>query len=162
MADWGGAGVVLAGSIPYSVALIIATVRARASERWPRVEGALARSQFFIGDTDVIRYRRRGLESLPRSEHLFGALPIIAYDYRVGEVSYIGTRLRFGPILNLPAGHWIRVHPRGATVSVAYDPRQPKMSVLEPGISPALACSLAIALAFVGVGLWWLLVSLRS
>jgi hypothetical protein len=162
MADWGGAALVLAGSIPFSVSLTVATLRARASCRWPRVNGVFARSEFFIGDTSRVLYRHRGLQADPRSEHLLGALPIIAYDYRVGSTAYVGTRLRFGPILNLPAAHWIRAHQRGVPVSVAYDPRRPNISVLEPGVSPLLAMCLAISVAFVGAGLWWLVVSLRG
>ena len=87
---------------------------------------------------------------------------MIAYDYHVEGTAYVSTRLRFGPILNLPAEHWIRTHERGAKVTVAYNPRRPVISVLEPGVSPVLAISLAIALAFVAAGLWWLVVSLRG
>jgi len=161
MADWRGAAVVLAGSIPYGIALAIATLRAHASMRWPRVEGVLTRSQFFIGDTDA-RICRRGLQASLRDRHLVAALPIIAYDYRVDNGSYVGTRLRFGPILNLPVEHWIRTHQPGAKVTVAYDPGRPKISVLEPGVSFVLAICLAIAVVFVGAGLWWLLASLRG
>jgi hypothetical protein len=90
--------------------------RARASERWPRVSGTVAKAGLSKdGDGDVVDVA-------------------VEYDYAMNGVSYVGKRLRFGGWYwkqNLIQAELDRYRP-GTAVSVFVNPSDPSDAVLRP------------------------------
>ncbi len=69
-----------------------------------------------------------------------GVRPVIAYEYSVGGMHFIGSQIAFGLQDNFFSGgsfarKYIDRYPAGRSVRVYYDPLSPSSSVLEPGFS---------------------------
>jgi Protein of unknown function (DUF3592) len=117
--------------------------RALASTTWPHAEGEIVGS-----DVHVDGHHEDG-EALLRT--------VIRYRYDVGGRTYHGERVFFGDSLALrfagPGKRRLAAYPTGTRVGVAYDPRQPRLAVLEPGgnVAAYLVCAVGAAVALLGV-----------
>ena len=115
-------GVVLLG-ILVSVAVkntASGLVYSYASERWPRTTAQVVDSEVYHDGTAVP----------PRWE------PAVVYQYKVSDQTFTSGRVRFlmPPIYRREeATHIAESYKVGRVVRVAYDPADPRESVLEPG-----------------------------
>ena len=132
------AGVVVGFAASAMVAL------ARASRRWPRTSGHVVRS-----------------EILERQ-------PLIRYQYQVEGEEFEGRDIAVGdwPFRTArSAARRVQRYPAGAQVTVYYDVRDPRVAMLEPGLSldvlylPVVATILmVIALVLLSWSIWQLAV----
>jgi hypothetical protein len=107
--------------------------------RWPRVQGEII--QAFVLNRPV-----RGEEGGPPPELA------LSYRYEIDGKTYFGERLRIGGnvIGDGPEGGWYR---KGGPAWVAYDPRDPRRCVLDPGMDEmAVARRLVPGAALVAIG----------
>lgn len=116
------------------------------SENWPSVSGEVTRSEL----------RRAGATPQTASYYV-----VFEYRYEVAGTTHTGDRVAFTRV------DPIRVtedYPGGTRVAVHYDPNEPSVSALEPGVArasvmrslaPLLAASL-VGLVLVVWGLWGL------
>ena len=117
--------------------------RALVSTTWPHAEGEIVGS-----DVHVDGQHEDGEAQLRT---------IIRYRYDVGGQTYHGERVFFGDDLALrfagPGKRRLAAYPTGARVVVAYNPRQPRFAVLEPGVNVAayLVCAVAAVVGLLGV-----------
>ncbi len=81
----------------------------------------------------------------------------IVYRYRVAEIEYVGKRLAFGYLASPKSAlnSLLQKYPAGRRVTIQYSPSNPKLAVLEAGISPSVWGILAFAAAFLSVGLFF-------
>lgn len=70
--------------------------------------------------------------------HNDGYLPGLQYAYKVDGRMYVGTRIDFHTQDSFHAKEsaesWLYKYPRGSTVRVYYDPKNPSITILEPGM----------------------------
>jgi hypothetical protein len=91
-------------------------LRAYQSNTWPTVQGVVQNSY---------------VESLRNSN-----VAKIVYDYTVNEKPFTGMQVAFGSY----SFNWshargiVNMYPQGKTVSVYYNPQNPQVCVLEPGV----------------------------
>jgi len=117
--------------------------RALASTTWPHAEGEIVGS-----DVHVDGHHEDGEAQLRT---------VIRYRYDVGGQTYHGERVFFGDGVALrfsgPGKRRLAAYPIGTRVGVAYDPRHPRLAVLEPGSNVAayLVCAVAAAVGLLGV-----------
>jgi Protein of unknown function (DUF3592) len=138
----GGFGLIL---LLVGVALSINTVRqlkqAQASNKWPSISGSIT-SAFVDVETKTERVQNSGRKHSYRTRTRTTYTPKIQFAYAVGGASYssdqrvIGGNAGFGS--REAADGVIEKYPLGRTVTVYYDPADPKDGVLEPGVSGAL------------------------
>ena len=87
--------------------------------------------------------------------------PEIHYTYQVDGLTFVGERYSFSAFAR-PGSRWARdavaEYPVGRTVAVHYDPDDPALSVLKPGLGPSNLFMLLFLTPFnvVALGLWWL------
>ncbi len=89
----------------------------------------------------------------PSNNHSTQASASIRYQYHVDGVAYTGSRIHFGAALNFnksDARAAVTRYPRGATVTVYYHPRRPRIAALEPRVASTLVLWVAIGLFMVG------------
>jgi hypothetical protein len=92
---------------------------ARGSESWPTVEGTIKESEVFDYYTDTVMYQA-----------------LISYSYVVDNTRYTGMTVGYdvgGTSDPAPQREIVERYPVGSTVTVYYDPNDPKDAVLEPG-----------------------------
>jgi hypothetical protein len=110
-----------------------------ASRSWPTVEARVVCSTAtsFRGGNQVVSDQ-----------------PAIAYQYEVGEETYVGTQLDWGRFGSTRAGvqRVAEEYPVGRLVTVYYDPSRPYRSVIEPRGWAMSFFLLAFGLAFIGGG----------
>ena len=117
--------------------------RALASTAWPRTEAEI------LGSDVHVDGRYEDGEAQLRT--------VIRYRYYVGGTTYRGERVFFGDDIALrfagPGKRRLAAYPTGRRVHVAYDPREPHLAVLEPGVNGAalIACAVGAAVALLGV-----------
>ena len=117
--------------------------RALASTTWPHAEGEIVGSHVHVDG-----HHEDGEPQLRT---------VIRYRYEVGGQTYHGERVFFGDALALrfsgPGKRRLAAYPVGARVSIAYDPRDPRTAVLEPGgnVAAYLVCAVAAAVGLLGV-----------
>jgi len=121
-----------------------ATRRAEESAYWPIAEGnVIAASMKVIGGSDQSRFR-----------------PLVEYAYRVGDRDYRSDRIQWGALTDLPsrsaAAKVVGHYQTGKSVKVYYDPRQPRVAVLQPGHAAKIGNSVMIAPVFALFGLFYL------
>jgi len=90
----------------------------QASNDWPSAPGVITVSQV---DSMLIKRKAKAK---------------ISYRFTVGGGSYVGSRVRFADTTGSNRSSQealIAPYPVGANVKVYYDPKNPKVSVLEPG-----------------------------
>ena len=93
---------------------------------WPEVEGVVVKSFVEEERDDGTRHRAR-----------------ITYRYKVGEVEYTGSRIRFGreEVVSRSArkaSSFVANYPVGARTLIRYHPHRPSVSVLQTGVSGAI------------------------
>jgi len=123
-----GAGTALAGLLILSGATLLwlgglPIYRSHVSLRWTKVEGKVLSS---------------GVATHKGDHGHFFYTPEVTYAYELGGSRYFNSQLRFG---QLNSGQEIArqaagKYPRGRAVTVYCNPRDPAMSVLEPGANP--------------------------
>jgi hypothetical protein len=121
-----------------------AVQRAADSTHWPIVEGSvIAASMKVIAGSEQSRFR-----------------PLVQYAYRVGDRDYRGHRIQWGALTDLPsrsaAAKVVGHYRTGTPVKVYYDPRQPRVAVLQPGHAAKIGNSVMIAPVFALFGLFYL------
>lgn len=104
----------------------------RAALSWPSVAGV-------VKSSEIASYKTKGGKQF---------MAKVTYDYAVGEVSYVGDRLRFGHYAGaLAKGEAdAETYKVGTPVEVLYDPNDPKTSVLEPGTAGVSVLGLVLAI----------------
>lgn len=127
-------------------------LRAWQSRRWPTTSGVLEQADIAVLDANYRGGPTINLEAFPR----------VTYRYTVGGEAYLGVQIRFAPTFARDARRIARRHPPGSPLTVAYDPRRPERSVLEPGPFPMGHLVTAAALGVLAGGLAWLVQSLRT
>jgi hypothetical protein len=115
------------------------------SRRWPQVEGTIVVSD---------------LQRSKDSEGGYSYRPEVSYRYTVGGKELVGSRTRFGLLLetswSAPAVRVVQRYKVGARVAVCYDPIAPEESVLESGINGTVFAGVALSAAFLLFGVFWL------
>ncbi|GAC1657959.1 MAG: hypothetical protein NVS4B3_24980 [Gemmatimonadaceae bacterium] len=124
--------------------------RGIASGRWPRVTARVVRSEVVTGN---LRYTR--FPSL-------AAVMLFEWTFTIAGKVYFDSRLRFGPVRDSVARRIIAHYPVGATVEVAYDPRDPDRSVFEPGPTLPSAVIVGVGAIVIAFGAGWLGNALRA
>lgn len=97
------------------------------STRWPTVEGTIIES--------TVREKPRLTRN---SLHKFQYFTQISYKYTVNEQPYEGDTLYFGETGSTTQDQKLKYtekYPTGHNMAVAYNPTQPSVSVLEPGVT---------------------------
>jgi hypothetical protein len=116
--------------------------KARASERWPTVEGRITTSE-------VQQHRGK------KGKVTFSAN--VGYDYQVDGQKLLGDTVWFGGNFSSSSSGLARQtvdrYPVGKQVRVSYDPAHPEVSVLEPGAFWSSYLVYGIGLLFLGIGL---------
>ncbi|MCL4678148.1 MAG: DUF3592 domain-containing protein [Alphaproteobacteria bacterium] len=116
--------------------------KAKASERWPTVEGRITTSEV---------QQDRG----NKGKVMFSAN--VGYDYQVDGQKLLGDTVWFGGNFSSSSSGLARQtvdkYPVGKQVRVSYDPAQPEVSVLEPGAFWSSYLVYGIGLLLLGIGL---------
>jgi len=117
--------------------------RGVASASWPRVSGTVIRSQTSSAtDRDKDTGQRNVMYSAD-----------IEFQYRVNGRDYTTKTLHFGQTLGSGASADAEIrhmrYPEGATVSIAYDPKDPSVAAAEPGFSLESLWLVVAGLAFI-------------
>jgi hypothetical protein len=122
--------------------------RAYASEKWPATKGEIVYDEVDVS-TSTTRERGR-----TRTSTTYGARIIFKYDVE-GKVRYANTR-RFGE-LSGSNEEWANSiadrYPAGAKFDVFYNPEDPNLAILEPGIESEAFWLPGAGLAFFAFGL---------
>ena len=136
----------LAGGFASSIFGALSIYRAYESRGWPGVPGVVVSSK--VVRISGSRSRRSG----PRRTSRAAA---VEYRYVVGDQEHVGRRISFA---GTPAGDGardvVRRYPRGADVTVYYDPDDPSSSVLEVGmvsVAPWILIGIGLPFAFIGL-----------
>jgi len=119
---------------------------ADASASWPSVKGRVIVSQVKrgISSRGAGRNRRRSTSHTAR----------IVYDYAVSGRKHIARRVSFGATSAKAsaARAMVRRYPKGAEVTVYYDPDDPDRAVLEPGTSSGTYLPLGVGVLLAAGG----------
>ncbi len=124
---------------------------AQASETWPSVEGVVTVSEL---GRQTGSSSRTGTGTRRRESTTYSA--DISYDYAVGGVEYVNGTVRFGQVnTSSPsdARAMLKKYPVGAPVTVYYNPENPQIAVLEPGVGVATWFLPGFGALFLVVGL---------
>lgn len=112
-----------------SVSVMSNLAETRAASRWPTAQGTVLSSR---------AESRRILAQTGGSATMTVWSPLVEYSYRVGERSYHGSRVAFGPEVAGArdlAEQTVQRYPAGAIVSVRYDPSNPSHATLETAMA---------------------------
>jgi hypothetical protein len=117
-------------------------IQAVESSRWASVNGEIVSS-------DIVRVPNPGQRGITTGAE-------IQYTYSVADQVHTGTRLRFMDYASSDdsASQARLDFPQGATVSVYYDPEQPDVSVLRPGLHWFAVLLPLMSTTFLVVGLF--------
>src|SRR5215469_3921833 len=137
----------LAAGIALFALCLPRSFREMGSASWPATTGTIIK-------TNLVHASGR---------HNDGYVPGLQYKYEVDGRIYVGTRIDFHTQDSVHAKEtaesWLYKYPRGSTVRVYYDPKNPNITILEPGIKPeqrwlfypGLAYIIGMSMAFVAV-----------
>ena len=123
-------------------------LRAFRSRSWPKAQGSIERAK-------VVPTGAR----IDRGHGSFEAhVASVAYRYMVGGQSYVGSLVSYkGYIPNVDRVEKIVArYPDGAEVQVAYDPINPEVAVLEPGLGVGNCLGVGFGVALLIGGALWL------
>lgn len=123
--------------------------RARHSRHWPRVTGVVVSRRA----VPVLDYTRE--LSLLRARFV----PQVAYRYHVHGRDYLSTHIHFGratAVVKEAADAAYPAYRPGEEVAVYFDPQDPGVAVLEPGVCRVDHVSLIAGLGVLVAGLWLL------
>ena len=110
--------------------------RAIESSRWPQANGIITMSSLEMGYFKQMK----------------GYYGVVEYDYRVGGVSFHGTRLSFNKVHLAVEDAWqpiLKSYPVGKQVTVYYDSKDPSTGVLEPGLLGEMRSLYVLCIFFV-------------
>lgn len=116
-------------------------VRHGRARHWPHVEGVVVGSEI----------EQRGKVNAARA-----FFPVVTYRYLVGKETYYNNQIRLGVEVGGPRDHAERLlvpYPKGASVTVHYDPDDPQDSALEWTETVPKVAGLVAAVLF-AVALW--------
>jgi len=149
------AGFGLAATIALPQAIYYAE-RGWESASWERHRGTITTSY-----TKIVRSRNRSRRETR-----------MVYSYSADGRTYEDDRIRFALGNGYPPYAYLSTasramtlvadHPRGSSVDVYYDPRDPSYSVLRPGLDAAVLLQLAVSLALAIVAVLGLLFAARD
>jgi hypothetical protein len=96
----------------------------KASVSWPRAQGRLLQA---------------GDELLPGTNVRFGGnmhveIGTVEYEFSVNGKSYRGSMINVAGSATYGRGHTLEKYRPGSAVEVSYDPKDPRRSMLEPGV----------------------------
>ena len=121
--------------------------RALGSRSWPTAKGTITRSFVDKDNDDEVTYTAK-----------------VTYRFRVGGREFSGNHVQAGGLLSwglLRGAERVTIkYPVGASVRVRYLPRDPHISLLEPGVNSSIAFYFAGAIGF-GVWAWDLIHTLQ-
>lgn len=121
------------------------------SHRWPTVEGVIEESSVTEGFVTTEEPRTR----MP--EHTTTYYPHVRYRYEVADREYHSGRWRLGESRistnRQDAEVLVQANYVGKPVTVHYDPDDPSLAVLEPGVSEGAYIQLAISSVWIVLGL---------
>lgn len=120
--------------------------RAARSRRWPTAPGKVI-------STEELQHRRPVPAEAGGGTRLHYE-PHVHYEYTVGQVLIGSTHLRLGPTESSSEARAQVVlarYPPGTPVQVAYNPKDPTESVLEPGARPVDFARAGVGAFFVGM-----------
>jgi hypothetical protein len=125
-------------------------------KRWPSASGTVVSSHIERRSNVSYNIRRRNTRYVP----------VIAYSYSVRDVPYQAERIGNGIYVGITRramDYWVKRFPKGAPISVYYNPAQPGDAVLVPvtnsnlvGFAVGIGIS-ALSVFLVGVWLYHLL-----
>lgn len=118
--------------------------RGKQSESWPFTEGEVVSSH---------------VKSRHDSDGDISYSAAVRYEYVVDNTTYVSRTISFGRKLYFgrsSAEEVVATYPVGEKVTVYYDPDNPKIATLEPGISVGSFIVLGLSAVFLIVGLWFL------
>ncbi len=122
---------------------------ARASSEWPTVSGKVLSSEVRTKRSRTSGSRKHG----SRSRTTYHAE--VHYEYTVDGRPYTADRVQFGEYGSDNSSHAREIVARyaeGKQVSVHYDPTQPDLAVLEPGVHGGINIQFGLAGLFTLVG----------
>jgi len=144
-------GFFLSAGLPVLVYALYELSRAKASQHWPTVEAKVCAA-------GIRQYWRRG----PGMRYT----PWVRYAYRFEGSSYEGKRFMFSGPLSPTTGvlqeaeEFLTPFAVGTVINVRVSPRNPRISVIEPGVDRRVWMTLLVGsmLSFMGIGglLGWL------
>lgn len=108
--------------------------RARASRRWPSVNGVVVSSK-------ILKELSSSTSNSRRVAADYQYKPEVAFEYTVHGVTYISNKVSFADYSANSTGYATRVterYPEGRAVAVFYDPDEPGAGVLETSAGPAI------------------------
>jgi hypothetical protein len=111
--------------------------KAMESGLWPQAKGVITISHLKVGYFKQMK----------------GYYGVIEYDYCVGKTRFHGTRLSFNRVHLAVEDAWKPVvdsYPVGKQVTVYYDPKNPGLAVLEPGLHGEMHDMFILALIYIG------------
>ncbi len=119
--------------------------KARASAGWPSTTGKVTSSQVRV-DTST---DNEGSTST-------SYVPAIQYEYAVNKTQYTSSRRtvgsgQMGYGSRNRANAIVEQYPAGKSVSVYYDPKNPKYAVLQTGVSSSVYVWLLMGIAFIAL-----------
>ena len=97
------------------------------SMKWPSASGVITKSEI---ETTLIPFKNRYREHYS---------PLVEFSYQVDDATYTSSRINLGKELGGPKEFlegYIISYPIGSDVISYYDPENPALAVLEPGIAP--------------------------
>jgi hypothetical protein len=116
--------------------------QAFASRRWPRTPGRVIAARLLNGHEPRLRFLKQAL---------------VEYEYRIGRDTHRGRTVRWTDYIDgdVHAERAVATYPRGQRIEVAYDPRDPRRSVLETSVAWHAWLVTGLAFAF-ATGFWWI------
>ena len=120
------------------VLCLLESSRALAANGWPTTKGVVQSSEV----------------ALVKGGKGDGHVPAVTYAYSVSGVSYVGDRIHFRDVSEMPeqAERAVASFPVGAEVAVHFDPDEPSKSLLRPGLYSYSFTWLGLSLAAIVVG----------
>ncbi|MBV9086558.1 MAG: DUF3592 domain-containing protein [Acidobacteriaceae bacterium] len=133
-------GLLILGTLVCSVATNVTSgiSHSLASRHWPRVSARVVESSVYQDGRDVAR----------RWE------PDVVYQYTIGSQTFTSRRIRFlmPPMYQQEQASEIsELYRQGRVVQIAYDPSNPRESVLQPGLPPGTLKQVLLALFLVAI-----------
>ena len=136
MRAWGRQFVPVVIGVIVLVFGVIVRQHAMRSRLWPVAPGVVTESSLYGG--------RKGNSKKAR----------IFYRYAVNGQTYRGDVVSFGRLFLDDQSEWVARYPQSAMVDVHYDPQDPGVSVLEPGLGSSPTWLIFGGLGLIAYGAW--------
>ncbi len=141
-----GCTLFLLGGIVFCVFGYTSYQKGMASEKWPMAKGTVIQSEIKKSK------RTTGTGSSKRTE--IRHIPKVEYTYNVDGQPYRSSRITFGAVNALNASATVNRYPKGKSIEVFYDPKNPDEAVLQPGAdstSSIVFLAIGAVLALIGL-----------